>query len=59
MYAVYFSVLECICVSECICMRGYGVNGVYGSLWECLGKYMSAHKCISGHMSLCECDEFM
>ena len=48
-----------------MCMRGYGGNGVYGSLWECMGKYMSAHKCIQytwvyvSVVSLCDCKEFL
>jgi hypothetical protein len=48
-----------------MCLRGYGGNGVYGSLWECMGKYMSAHKCIQytwvyvSVVSLCDCKEFL
>ena len=42
-----------------MCMNVYGLNGVHGSLWECMGEYMSAHESISVHMSLCECNEFL
>ena len=48
-----------------MCMRGYGGNGVYGSLWECMGKYMSAHKFIQytwvdvSVVSLGDCKEFL